>query len=71
MIIENVKGESLICFQQRNTYQLQQSYDSQTGQPQPFKYRVWGKIFNCNNCPTNRVGAIVTMIQIDKIETVN
>ena len=73
LIIENVKGESLICFQQEGIYenQLQQSYDFRTGQPQPFKYRVWGKIFNCNNCPTNRSGAIFTYVQIDKIETVN
>jgi len=52
------KGESgaTLCIQQARlgTYndQLKTSYDFRTGQPQPYKYRVWGDIYNCDNCPT-------------------
>lgn len=41
------------------------------GQPQLFKYRVWGKVFECINCPVIAVGMHVYYVQIDKIELVN
>ena len=54
LILEDFKNKEFdICEQQRDLYgnKLQTSYDFRTGQPQPFKYRVWGKIYNCDNCP--------------------
>jgi hypothetical protein len=39
-------------------------------QPQPYKYRIWGRIFNCDSCPTAVIGS-VPMIVIDKIEKIN
>lgn len=45
-----------------NTYTL--------NKPQPFKYRIWGRVFNCDACPTIKIG-LVPHIVIDKIEKVN
>jgi hypothetical protein len=67
LIIENVKGSPPICYQQRNFYEGKLKSTFIDGQPQPFKYRVWGKIYNCDNCPTIVQGDVF-MIQIDKIE---
>jgi len=62
-------GTLFICPSQReqfstyeNTYTL--------NQPQPFKYRIWGRVFNCDACPTIKIG-LVPHIVIDKIEKVN
>ena len=49
---------------------LRQTYDITTGQPQPFKYRIWGKIYICKSCPTNVI-ADVLYIKLDKVEMVN
>ncbi len=72
LIVESIKDHELIvCYQQPPlNVKLQQTYDFNTGKPQPFKYRVWGKIYNCDSCPTAVIGDVLH-IRIDKIETVN
>jgi hypothetical protein len=37
---------------------------------QPLKYRVWGRLFNCDSCPTQNIGTVPTIV-IDKIEKIN
>ena len=72
LIIENVEGEPLICYQQQSLYdgKLQQSYNFYTGNPQPFKYRVWGRLYSCDSCPSAVIGTL-KYFHIDKIEKVN
>jgi hypothetical protein len=40
------------------------------GKPQPFKYRIWGRIFNCDACTTYGVGSSPHIV-IDKIEKID
>ena len=74
LILEDFKNTEFdICLQQRDLYEnkLQTSYDFRTGQLQPFKYRVWGKIYNCDNCPVLTVNGVLQYIYIEKIEKIN
>ncbi|MBB3840865.1 hypothetical protein FHS57_004886 [Runella defluvii] len=63
------EGTRFICPSQlekfstyENTYIL--------NQPQPFKYRIWGRAFNCDSCPTLVAGPS-PFIVIDKIEKID
>jgi hypothetical protein len=38
--------------------------------PQTFKYRIWGRAFNCDSCPTLVAGSSPRIV-IDKIEKIN
>ena len=38
--------------------------------PQPYKYRIWGRAFNCDACPTLVAGP-APFIVIDKIEKID
>ncbi|WP_428667137.1 hypothetical protein [Runella sp.] len=70
LVIEGV-GYARFCIlqeKQENLVNLKPTYAD--GQPQPFKYRVWGKVFECVNCPTVIVGKVL-YVQIGKIEMVN
>ncbi|TAG24273.1 MAG: hypothetical protein EAZ32_18775 [Cytophagia bacterium] len=70
LLIENVAGAPFFCYQQQLLYEgkLQNTYVD--GQPQPFKYRVWGDIYNCDSCPTAVIGDVLH-IRIDRIEMAN
>ena len=71
LVIENLKNEApLFCPQQASLYEgkLETTYIDR--QPQPFKYRVWGKVYSCDSCPTANIGTI-KVVYIDKIEKVN
>ncbi|MBB3840890.1 hypothetical protein FHS57_004911 [Runella defluvii] len=55
----------LICpFQEEKILPYENTYVR--GKPQPFKYRIWGRIFNCDACPTFTTGP-APFIVIDKI----
>ncbi|AYQ34478.1 hypothetical protein [Runella sp. SP2] len=71
LVIENI-GTTWFCVLQQDgtlVQSLKQTYIN--GKPQPFKYRVWGKIFDCVNCPVSQVGVRVQYIQVEKIEQFN
>jgi hypothetical protein len=63
------EGAPLICLSQTEKFS---TYENTyiPNKPQPFKYRIWGRIFNCDACPTFSVG-LYPYIVIDKIEKIN
>ncbi len=73
ILIENLVQEMLFCYQQSDLYRgkLKQTYDFRTNEPQPFKYRVWGTVYGCGNCPVYIKGGELLYFQIDKIEYQN
>jgi hypothetical protein len=64
-----------LCYQQERqgifANQLKTSYNFRKDTVRPYKYRVWGTIYNCDNCPTNAIGIAVYYIKLDKIEYQN
>lgn len=70
LVIENVEGSPSFCHLQESLYdsKLETTYIDR--QPQPFKYRVWGRLYSCDSCPTAVVGTL-KYFYIDKIEKVN
>ena len=50
--------------------QLKTTHDFRTNLPQPYKYRVWGTIYNCDDCPTSVIGNVY-YIKLIKIEYQN
>ena len=70
LIIENITDEALFCHQQQGLYDGKLEITYIDRQPQPFKYRVWGKLYSCDSCPTASIGTI-KVFYIDKIEKVN
>jgi hypothetical protein len=70
LVLEN-DGFVNYCIKQERTYEPSQLETTYLDfKPQPFKYRVWGKLYNCDNCPVYGVGMRVWYIRIDKIERV-
>lgn len=70
LIIEGI-GFAVFCKyqeEQENIVKLKRTYSD--GKPQPFYCRVWGKVFECVNCPTYIVGRVL-YVQVDKIEMVD
>jgi hypothetical protein len=69
LVIENAIVTSF-CHQQQGLYEgkLETTYIDR--QPQPFKYRVWGKVYSCDSCPSAVIGTL-KYVYIDKIEKVN
>ena len=59
------------CFLQQNLYNGKLKISYTDGQPQSYKYRVWGTIYACSDCPTIAIGMSVLYIKIDKIEYQN
>lgn len=55
-------------------YQLEQftMYENTyiLNKPQPFKYRIWGRVFECRACPTTAIGYL-NFIVIDKIKKID
>jgi hypothetical protein len=64
-----------LCYQQeqQNMFanQLKTSYNYTVDTIRPYKYRVWGTIYNCDNCPVLAAGMLVYYIKVDKIEYQN
>ncbi len=50
--IENIGSGISVCFQQLEQYEGKFQQTLFRNKPIPYKYRVWGKIYNCDNCPT-------------------
>ncbi len=67
---DNIKYVTTFCYLQQDKFDGQLKATYIDGQPQPFKYRVWGKIYNCDSCPTSSVGDVL-YVYIDKIEYQN
>ena len=73
---EYTKGQSTarLCYlqEQAGTFagQLRTTYDFRTNTPQPYKYRVWGAIYNCDDCPTT-FPSNVHYLKLTKIEYQN
>ncbi len=70
LVIEGVEGAPLICYQQDMQLLSNLKVTYRLGQPQPYKYRVWGRIYNCDNCPTLIKGDALE-IKVTKIEYQN
>ena len=70
LVIEGIKGAPIICYQQSDSYYGKLKVTYLNGQTQPYKYRVWGKIYNCDNCEQFIAGPNYH-IKIDKIEYQN
>ena len=41
------------------------------GTTKPYKYRIWGQIYECTSCPIYAPGRGPRKVYVDKIETVN
>ena len=40
-----------------------------SGTTKPYKYRIWGQVYECTSCPTFAPGPHVKFVYIDKIES--
>ena len=78
-IIEGLTGRygqsaASLCYlqAQAGTFagQLRTTYDFRTNTPQTYKYRVWGTIYNCDDCPTITISNVY-YIKLTKIEYQN
>jgi hypothetical protein len=73
LVIEykNVRYPTIFCYQQDEIYDGKLKITYIEGEPQPFKYRVWGTVYGCGNCPVYIKGGELLYFQIDKIEYQN
>ena len=71
LVVENIKDAPSFCLKQRDLYESELETTYIDGKPQPFKYRVWGKIYNCDNCPVLTVNGVLQYIYVEKIEKIN
>jgi hypothetical protein len=67
-IIEGGDGPLLCPFQLEKFATYENTYVR--GKPQPFKYRIWGRIFDCGGCPTLTADPYPHIV-IDKIEKID
>ena len=67
-VIEGGDAPLLCPFQEEKFATYENTYVR--GKPQPFKYRIWGRIFNCDACTTFGVGSSPYIV-IDKIEKID
>ena len=42
-----------------------------SGSLKPYKYRIWGQVYDCISCPTLTPGTHLRFVYIDKIESSN
>jgi hypothetical protein len=70
LVIEGISDAPIICYQQIEQYDGKLKTTYSNGQPPTYKYRVWGTIYNCDNCPIYIKGNAF-YIQIDRIEYQN
>ncbi len=70
IVYQNVRYATSFCYQQLDTYQDKLKVTYIEGKPQPFKYRVWGTVYNCDSCPTYIKGSVL-YFKITKIEYQN
>ena len=70
LIIEGFdKYAPSFCIQQRGLYDDVLVKSDTTTQSGIYKFRVWGEMYLCNNCPIIAVGPGLHYIKINKIET--
>ena len=41
------------------------------GTTKPYKYRIWGQVYECKSCPNQNPALKVQFVYIDKIESTN
>ena len=70
VIVDSVRTVASYCFSQKDLYPGNLRVTYVEPQPQPYKYRVWGTVYRCLNCPTF-IRGYVDYIKIDKIEFQN
>jgi hypothetical protein len=61
---------ALICPSQEEMFSTYENTYVNNQPQQPYKYRIWGRIFNCDACPTIVAGPSPAIV-IDKIEKIN
>jgi hypothetical protein len=64
------QGVAFICANCRDKIDQMNLAVTTLNNAKPYKYYVWGQIFECTNCPTLAPGS-VKFIYVDKIESSN
>ena len=69
--IEN-QGFVMVCENcQNKTYSMKLKPSFVSMGTKPYKYRLWGQIYRCDNCPNIAGGINILYLYIDKIEYQN
>ena len=69
-LIEGEKDGLIICASQEEMFSTYENSYLRGQSQQPLKYRIWGRVFNCDGCPTIIAGPNYHIV-IDKIEKTN